>query len=159
MKSVFLIKRIQPFLKIFTLLISFSFIGCVSNTSKKQGNTLSLVDTFTCAMHPQIIRNEAGNCPVCGMKLVKKENAGREVSQVDLSALLKPTNTFVISQIPVTTIKRTVKPITIDALGRVDYDTRYVSSISARVSGRIEKLYVRYRYEHIHKGYPGYGYL
>ena len=24
--------------------------------------------------------------------------------------------------------------------------------ISARVSGRIEKLYVRYRYQHIHKG-------
>ncbi|MDP3683719.1 MAG: efflux RND transporter periplasmic adaptor subunit [Ignavibacteria bacterium] len=39
-----------------------------------------------------------------------------------------------------------------DALGRVEYDTRMTGSISARVSGRIEKLYVRYKYQHIRKG-------
>src|SRR5678816_3364868 len=54
----------------------------------------------------------------------------------------------------VTTIQRTAKPITLDALGRVDYDTRYVNTISARVSGRIENLYVKYRYQHIHQGNP-----
>jgi Cu(I)/Ag(I) efflux system membrane fusion protein len=105
-------------------------------------------------MHPQIVRTEPGNCPICGMILVKKENANREVAQVDLSTLLKPTNTYVISQIPVTKIERSSKPVVINALGRVDYDTRYVSTISAKVSGRIEKLYVKYRYEHIHKGHP-----
>jgi Cu(I)/Ag(I) efflux system membrane fusion protein len=122
--------------------------------SEKQKDAVSNVDTFTCAMHPQIIRTEPGNCPICGMKLVKKENANREVAQIDLSTSLKPTNTYVISQIPVTTIEKNTKPIIIEALGRVDYDTRYVSSISAKVSGRIEKLYVKYRYEHIHKGHP-----
>ena len=24
---------------------------------------------WTCPMHPEIIRNEPGNCPICGMKL------------------------------------------------------------------------------------------
>src|SRR4051812_36151009 len=24
---------------------------------------------YTCGMHPQIIKKEAGNCPICGMKL------------------------------------------------------------------------------------------
>jgi Cu(I)/Ag(I) efflux system membrane fusion protein len=28
---------------------------------------------YTCSMHPQIIRNEPGNCPICGMTLVKKK--------------------------------------------------------------------------------------
>ena len=154
MKAFFLIKYSQRLFKVFTLLISFSFIGCINNTSKKQENTLSHIDTFTCAMHPQIIRTEPGNCPICGMKLVKKENANRETVQVDLSTLLQPTNTYVISQIPVTTIERISKPVTIDALGRVDYDTRYANTISAKVSGRIEKLYVKYRYEHIHQGHP-----
>jgi Cu(I)/Ag(I) efflux system membrane fusion protein len=27
---------------------------------------------YTCSMHPQIIRNEPGNCPICEMTLVKK---------------------------------------------------------------------------------------
>src|SRR5260221_3189102 len=37
-------------------------------------------------------------------------------------------------------------------LGTIAYDTRLVNTISARVSGRIEKLYVKYRYQHIMKG-------
>ena len=28
---------------------------------------------FTCPMHPEIVRSEPGNCPICGMKLVPKE--------------------------------------------------------------------------------------
>jgi len=136
------------------LLINFSIISCINNTSEKQASAFSQIDTFTCPMHPQIIRSEPGSCPICGMTLVKKESAKREISQLDLSTLLKPTNTYVISQIPVTTIQRTAKPMTLDALGRVDYDTRYVNTVSARVSGRIEKLYVKYRYQHIHQGNP-----
>jgi hypothetical protein len=30
---------------------------------------------FTCPMHPEIIRKDAGNCPICGMKLVPKKDA------------------------------------------------------------------------------------
>jgi hypothetical protein len=31
------------------------------------------VDTiYTCPMDPQVVKREAGNCPLCGMKLVKK---------------------------------------------------------------------------------------
>ena len=42
--------------------------------------------------------------------------------------------------------------INIEALGVVAYDTREVSTIAARISGRIEKLYVHYRYQPIKKG-------
>ena len=29
-------------------------------------------DVYTCSMHPQIIRDKPGKCPICGMDLVKK---------------------------------------------------------------------------------------
>ena len=29
-------------------------------------------DLYTCPMHPEVIQNKPGNCPKCGMKLVKK---------------------------------------------------------------------------------------
>ncbi|MGD8408434.1 MAG: heavy metal-binding domain-containing protein, partial [Thiohalophilus sp.] len=32
-----------------------------------------LDSTYVCPMHPQIIRDEPGNCPICGMDLVLKE--------------------------------------------------------------------------------------
>lgn len=141
------------FFRLIILLISFTVISCVNKTSQKQANAIAIKDTFTCPMHPEIIRAEPGNCPICGMALVKKENVNQEVSQIDLSALLRPTNTYVISQVPVTTVEHMAKQITIEALGRVDYDTRSVGTVSAKVSGRIEKLYVKYRYQHIHEGH------
>jgi len=29
---------------------------------------------YTCSMHPEVISDQPGNCPKCGMKLIKKEN-------------------------------------------------------------------------------------
>lgn len=107
---------------------------------------------YTCPMHPEIIRDKPGACPICGMDLVKKETDSKKVGDIELESLLKPTNEFVVSSIPVTTIEQRGEQIEIEALGNIAYDTRQVGSISARVSGRIEKLYVRYRYQKISKG-------
>lgn len=30
-------------------------------------------DEYTCPMHPEIIKDEPGDCPICGMDLVPKE--------------------------------------------------------------------------------------
>ena len=89
-----------------TLVVCFlAFAGCKS----KSGNTDvpvtdSTVETYTCPMHPQIIEHHPGNCPICGMALVKKENASREISQIDLSTLLQPANSVALSSIPVTSV-------------------------------------------------------
>jgi len=109
---------------------------------------------YTCPMHPQVITHQPGNCPICGMTLVKKEytTAEAHTETVDLGTLLKPTNTFVISTMPVTTLQTGIESVNKEVLGRVDYDTRQIHTISARVSGRIEKLYVKYRYQHVHQG-------
>lgn len=31
---------------------------------------------YTCTMHPEIVRDEPGSCPICGMDLVPRESAG-----------------------------------------------------------------------------------
>ncbi|HAC15049.1 MAG TPA: vitamin K epoxide reductase [Bacteroidetes bacterium] len=35
---------------------------------------------FTCSMHPEVLSNQPGKCPKCGMILVKKEDAKKEMS-------------------------------------------------------------------------------
>jgi len=107
---------------------------------------------YTCSMHPEIIRDKPGQCPICGMNLVKKEPVSKKVEEAGLDALLKPTNEFVVSSIPVTVMQKKEEQIEIEALGNITYDTREIGSISSRVSGRIEKLYIRYRYQKISKG-------
>jgi len=83
---------------------------------------------------------------------VKKAEGTKPVKEVKLESLIKPTNQFVVSDIPLTTTQKSEEDIEIEALGIVAYDTRQVGTISARISGRIEKLYVRYRYQKISKG-------
>ena len=87
-------------------------------------------------------------------KMPDKDNGHtvQNVHNVQLASLLKPTNEYVISAIPVTTIKKDKPVIDINAIGKVEYDTRMIGTIAARISGRIEKLYVRYKYQPIEKG-------
>ncbi len=80
------------------------------------------------------------------------DTAEAKNTSLDLHTLLKPTNSAVVSGIPVTTLQSSTQSLSITALGQVDYDTRRVQTISARFSGRIEKLYVKYRYQHVHAG-------
>ena len=103
-------------------------------------------------MHPEIIRDKPGTCPICGMDLIKKEENSTAIHDTQFNDLLQPTDRFVVSSIPVTRMTRKSEQVEVEAFGTVDYDTRLVNTISARVSGRIEKLYVKYRYQHVMKG-------
>jgi Cu(I)/Ag(I) efflux system membrane fusion protein len=58
----------------------------------------------------------------------------------------------VVTSLPVTTITSYSGESNLEVYGTVGYDPRQVGSISSNVSGRIEKLYVRYRYQPVNKG-------
>ncbi len=135
------------------LFIVIAAISCNNNKDPHAAHKAETVpDIYTCPMHPQIIRDKPGNCPICGMALVKKEKGGEKSADIELESLLKPTNEFVISSISVITIQKKEEQLEIEALGNIAYDTRQVGSISSRVAGRIEKLYVRHRFQKISKG-------
>jgi membrane fusion protein, copper/silver efflux system len=144
-----------PKYKFFMVLMAASFSIFVSSCHTRDTHTaeqIKLKETWTCSMHPEIIRDGPGSCPICGMDLVKKEEKSVAVTGIELDDLLRPVDQFIVSTIPVITIQHQKQELTVDVLGSVTYDTRQINMISARVSGRIEKLYVRYRYQHIHKG-------
>ena len=135
------------------MILLIGFIACSNDKDPHAGHKdQTRKELYTCPMHPEIVREQPGNCPICGMTLVKKEVDAKKVTEVDLESLLKPTNEFVVSAIPVTSVQKREEQIEIETLGNIAYDTRQVGSISARVSGRIEKLYVKYRYQRISKG-------
>jgi len=108
---------------------------------------------YTCPMpEDSVFSNQPGTCPNCGMELEKVEPAATAGENITLETLLKPTNVYVVSSIPVTSIKTGEEGLETEVFGRVAYDTREVGSIASRVAGRIEKLYVKYRYQKISKG-------
>ena len=110
-------------------------------------------DTYTCPMHPTVVSDRPGTCPICGMDLVRKARVGEEVEITEeLSKLLKSPNEAIVAS--VRTIKGQYKsvPVSVPAHGVVTYDTRNIYTIPARVGGRLEKIYLKYAFQHVSKG-------
>ncbi|PTQ99734.1 Cu(I)/Ag(I) efflux system membrane fusion protein [Mucilaginibacter yixingensis] len=107
---------------------------------------------YTCPMHPQVHEDHPGNCPICGMTLVKKTASPSEQAGISLQTVLQPVNGAVVSDIQA--VMPTEKTIidTVSASGYLAFDTRTYNNIAARFSGRIEKLYIKYAFQEIHKG-------
>lgn len=96
--------------------------------------------------------NSSMNMPMpAGKNDMSKMAMGTDTSAL-LSFTIKPTNEYVRSGVPLASLQKSKEDIEVTALGRVTYDTRRIGSISARISGRIEKLYVRYRYQKVRAG-------
>ena len=45
----------------------------MNKNEKHENKNKDVAMTYTCSMHPEIIRSEAGKCPKCGMKLIEKK--------------------------------------------------------------------------------------
>ena len=130
-----------------SLLITTLMFACNHHEHAEQG------DTYTCPMHPTVISDKPGVCPVCGMDLVRKAREGEEVKITeDLAKLIKSPNEVVASGIK--TIKPSYKTMqgNIEALGIVTYDSRNVYNIPAKVGGRLEKVFLKYPFQKVTKG-------
>jgi len=144
----------KKILWIYIMVLVMVLLSCNNQQSNNTEQTSSaLKQVYTCSMHPQIIEDHPGNCPICGMKLIKMNQQPAAVpSNIKLESLIKPVNEFVVSSLPVTTMQQKNSGDSVQSFGTIEYDARATGTISARVAGRIEKLYIRYRYEEVEKG-------
>lgn len=129
------------------LALMLILIACTNNDTSHEH------DTYTCPMHPTVVSDRPGTCPVCGMDLVRKAGAGEAVEITeDLSKLLRSPSETVVASIH--TIKGQYKsvPVTVNAQGVVTYDTRNIYTIPARIGGRLEKVYLKYEFQQVSKG-------
>ncbi len=132
--------------------ILLSLLLLLANSCSKKDEHAGHVE-YTCPMHPTVLQDKPGTCPICAMDLVLKGQPRAEVKiTADLNYLLKPTNAMVISAIK--TVMPAKKPMEVltTANGIITYDTRRFTSIPARFGGRIEKLLIRYNFQPIRKG-------
>ena len=77
--------------KFFLVFGIFSFLLVSACNQDYKGNQQAeSLEIYTCPMHPQIVRNAPGKCPICGMDLVPM--AANKELHVDSSivSLAKP---------------------------------------------------------------------
>lgn len=88
----------------------------------------------------------------CKDKKLKHSHADRVAPDTSLNYLLQPVNEQVVAAIPVIQPTTGSSIYTREIQGRISYDTRKQINLSSRVSGRIEKLYIKYNYQPVKKG-------
>jgi Cu(I)/Ag(I) efflux system membrane fusion protein len=150
-------------LMLMTAVISLS-LGCQQQSGSSESMEQVLKDTplehaakhldpkFVCPMHPQIIRDRPGSCPICGMDLVPLElgaaSAGTgEAPEVRIAP-------EVVNSLGVRTASVDRGPLwrAIKTVGYVDYDESRLSHVHLRTEGWIERLHVRSEGERVRRG-------
>ncbi|MFY0255541.1 efflux RND transporter periplasmic adaptor subunit [Chitinophaga sp. 30R24] len=126
--------------------------ACKSKPDKEAHADHKVGHLYTCPMHPQIIRDKPGKCPICGMDLVLKDANKELVIDSSIARLTKPVNTQVIATIPAISPESNTRIYSSEVSGVITYDTRNQTSISSRVGGRIERLLIKYNYQPVRVG-------
>ena len=109
---------------------------------------------YTCSMHPFIIKEKPGLCPICGMELIKKiQESSAPVARTAEQVSLSPTQRVMAN---VAVAEATTESLNkeINAVGIVQYDQSRQARITAWVAGRIDKLYLNSVGATVSKGSP-----
>src|SRR5882757_7052939 len=129
---------------IIAIILSLFLFAC---KGKKKITTQNPDVFYTCSMHPQIMQDKPGNCPICGMKLIQVEKK----KGTDADAIMLSDQQIQLGNIQVDTIgKGNIGDETI-LTATLNIDETKTSIVSARVSGRIDKLYFKNIGDHISK--------
>lgn len=110
---------------------------------------------WTCSMHPQIQLPESGQCPICFMDLIPlktgEDQGGTDVSLRQMRLSDEARKLAQIQEAPVT---RKVLETTTSLLGSVTYDESRYRTITSRMGGRIDHLYINTTGTEVEKGRP-----
>ncbi len=136
-------------------ILSALLIACTAEQKKSEAtehdHAQEAAGQYTCPMHPQVVQDTPGTCPMCGMDLVKVDKTQSASGDLMLSdSQVKLAN--------VTTQKVSVKAIgqTLVINARLAENEDLTEIISSRAAGRIEKLYVKETGRVVRAGEPLY---
>lgn len=119
---------VKPLSFIVPILVIIGIVAAIVVWRQPDGET-STGETWTCSMHPQVRQSRPGQCPICGMNLIPlsqlaakektEKRAGIETEPVAYRELFKEIHT----------------------VGKLDYNESQIAEITARVAGRVDRLY------------------
>ncbi|MEI8387639.1 MAG: efflux RND transporter periplasmic adaptor subunit [Verrucomicrobiota bacterium] len=115
---------------------------------------------YTCGMHPQIIQDHPGNCPICEMKLqpVRKQAAqpspGGDKAEADSATITIDPATIQTMGVRVGEVTGGPLMRSVRTVGVVDFNETALTDVTAKFKGWIEKLFVDATGQAVKKGEP-----
>lgn len=168
------LKRFGWVALVLALLLGAGISGVVVrwlSTASSASESAESKQTFHCPMHPNIVMDHAGNCPICGMKLVLVEPA---TSTAGAQSPGHSNNTKPSADSPVANmaaveidpskqqlIGLTTAEVTkgniggqVRTVGRVTVDETRVRHVNIKNGGFVERIFVDFVGKHVRRGEP-----
>jgi len=129
----------------FTFLIAMVIASC-----RSKPNVVATDNDvyYTCSMDPQVVESKPGKCPICHMQLA----AARKSAQKNDNELQLSPQQIHLGNIVVDTIRNGEIGDQIVLAGLLTFNQLNATAVSARIAGRVDKLYFKNIGDYIPKG-------
>ncbi|MEP7233261.1 MAG: efflux RND transporter periplasmic adaptor subunit [Ginsengibacter sp.] len=128
---------------IIVLSILFVFASCKS----RKAPTVHKDEYYTCSMHPQVMEDKPGNCPICHMELIVAKKTNTSADEIVLNE-----EQIRLGNIHADTIRNGSIGDKLILTATLNADESKTSSVNARVAGRIDHLYFKNTGDYMPKG-------
>jgi len=140
--------------KIILLALIFAVLFTACKQKPQQISKAQSKAYYTCSMHPQVHEEKPGNCPICGMKLIKVELTGSGGSNSD--KIILTATQLALAGIQTDTVRDENIGNEKTLTGTVTTNENTAAELSARIAGRVQQLFIRTVGEKIAVGQPVY---
>ncbi|MDP9190234.1 MAG: efflux RND transporter periplasmic adaptor subunit [Acidobacteriota bacterium] len=117
---------------------------------------------YHCPMHPTVTSDKPGNCPICGMKFVKRAGSqstdaatqiasSAKLQQGEAAVTLTPSQR-VLANVKTVQVAMTAGTAEVVTTGRVTFDERRLAQVTSYTAGRIEQLSVNFTGDSVVRG-------
>ncbi len=106
---------------------------------------------FVCPMHPEIMQDHPGTCPICGMDLVESPNRTTDHTAHDNGIHVDSASVQKLG-VRLASVKKSRVSQEIRAYGNVTVDERALYNVHSKFDGSIKKSYIHSIGQHVAKG-------
>ena len=128
------------------------FNGGTSNSTSTEVHNHSAANPqqWTCSMHPQILQQEPGDCPICGMDLIPAESTASGLAPEQFK--ITP-NALALANIQTSIVEgATTQGATQNLSGKISINEEQIAVQASYYAGRIERLFINYTGQEVQKG-------
>ncbi|KKM83930.1 hypothetical protein LCGC14_1304310, partial [marine sediment metagenome] len=122
-----------------------------SNTSNHDHSGETAEEMWTCSMHPQIMRQEPGDCPICGMELIPAESSGEGLA---MNEIKMTENAIALANVETSLVGSEAADgnSNISLSGKITENVDETATQPAHFDGRVERLFVNSLGQKVNKG-------
>ena len=124
------------------------WFGLPSDNSVDGSSSALSDEVWTCSMHPQIRQPNPGLCPICNMDLILlQDDGGGGLREVVVSA-----EAAALLDLRVTPARHAPAEANLKLFGKIAFDERRITTVTARMGGRLDRLFVDFTGALVRKG-------